>query len=138
MRFIGNVIWFALAGFWLAIAYVIAAVLQAITIIQLPFAVQSLKLAGYVLWPFGRVVVDRPRSNGAISLVGNVLWLVFGGLWLALGHLVAGVLLCLTVIGIPLGIASIKMVPLALLPFGKVVVRAGQVPRDARVVASVR
>ena len=126
MKTIGNVLWLVLAGFWLAVGYVMAALVMVVLIITIPFAVQSLKLAGYALWPFGRTVVER-RGGGAASAVGNVVWLLFAGLWLAIGHLVTGVLLCVTIVGIPFGVANFKMVPLALMPFGKDVVRIGEV-----------
>jgi uncharacterized membrane protein YccF (DUF307 family) len=124
MRTIGNILWLVLAGFWLAISYVLAGVLLCITVIGIPFGIQSFKLAAYSLWPFGRVVVRDPDANAAIGCVGNVLWLVLGGIWLALGHIVTGILLCITIIGIPLGIANFKLVPLALVPFGKSIVSA--------------
>ncbi|MET0325550.1 MAG: YccF domain-containing protein [Ilumatobacteraceae bacterium] len=127
MRTIGNILWFVLAGLWMAIGYVLAGVVQCITIIGIPFGLQSFKLAGYALWPFGRVVVQRLDRDPGLSCVGNVIWLLFGGLWLALGHVVTGVLLCITIIGIPFGIASFKLAGLALVPFGKQVVPAGAV-----------
>ena len=125
MRTIGNLLWLILAGIWLAIGYVFAGVLCCITIIGIPFGVQSFKLAGYALWPFGRVVVHRPDSGG-VSVIANIIWLVLGGIWLALGHVIAGLLLCITIIGIPFGIASFKMAGLALVPFGKEIVDARQ------------
>jgi uncharacterized membrane protein YccF (DUF307 family) len=123
-----------LAGVWLAISYVIAAVLLAITIIGIPFAAQSVKLAGYALWPFGRTLVQSPTRHKGISVVGNVLWFVLAGWWLALEHLIVGALLCLTIIGIPLGVGSFKMAGAALVPFGRKVVRLdelAQLPADA-------
>ena len=128
MRTIGNILWLVLAGFWLAIGYVIAGIVNLVLIITIPFAIQSFKLAGYALWPFGRVVVERPGSDAALSLIGNILWLVFGGIWLALAHVVTGLVLMLTIIGIPLGVANIKMAGLALAPFGRQVVTV----REAR------
>ncbi|MET0909140.1 MAG: YccF domain-containing protein, partial [Ilumatobacteraceae bacterium] len=122
MRTIGNILWFVLAGLWMAIGYVIAGVIQCITIIGIPFGLQSFKLARYALWPFGRVVVQRIDRDPGLSCVGNVIWLLLGGVWLALGHLFTGVLLCITIIGIPFGIASFKLAGLALVPFGKQVV----------------
>jgi uncharacterized membrane protein YccF (DUF307 family) len=124
VRTIGNLLWLILAGIWLAIGYVFAGVLCCITIIGIPFGVQSFKLAGYALWPFGRVVVHRPDSSGGVSVIANIIWLVLGGIWLALGHVIAGLLLCITIIGIPFGIASFKMAGLALMPFGKEIVDA--------------
>jgi uncharacterized membrane protein YccF (DUF307 family) len=122
MRFVLNVIWLMLAGLWLALGYLFAAVLLTITIIGIPFAKQSLKLAGYALWPFGRMLVPSPTRSVGISVVGNILWFVLAGWWLALGHLITGCLLCLTIIGIPLGVARFKMAGAAVAPFGKQVV----------------
>jgi uncharacterized membrane protein YccF (DUF307 family) len=119
-----NVIWLVLAGVWLALAYLLAAILLAITIIGLPFAKQSFKLARYALWPFGWALVQSPTRHETLSTVGNVLWFLLAGWWLALGHLVTGIALCLTIIGIPLGIADIKMAGAALFPFGRAVIRA--------------
>jgi len=124
VRTVLNVIWLVLAGFWLALAYLLAALLLAITIIGLPFAKQSLKLARYALWPFGWALVQSPTRYRTLSTVGNVLWFVLAGWWLALAHLATGIALCLTVIGIPLGIADFKMAGAALVPFGRSVVRA--------------
>ena len=125
MKFVGNLLWLVLAGIWLAIGYVVAGLLMCVTVIGIPFGMQAFKLAGYSLWPFGRTVVDKPTS-GTASAVGNVLWLILAGIWLAIGHLITGVLLCLTVIGIPLGVANFKLVPLALMPFGKEIVPASE------------
>lgn len=121
-----NIIWLVFAGFWMAVGYLLAAVLLAITIIGLPFAKQSLKLGHYALWPFGRALVQSPTRHKGLSTVGNVLWFVLAGWWLALGHLITGVALCLTIIGIPLGIADIKMAGAALVPFGRQIVRASE------------
>ena len=125
LRVVGNILWFLLAGIWMAIGYVLAGIVQCITIIGIPFGIQSFKLAGLALWPFGRVVLERTDRDAALSCLGNVIWLVFSGLWLALGHLITGVVLCITIIGIPFGIASFRLAGLALVPFGKIVVRAG-------------
>ena len=125
LRVIGNILWLVLAGFWMAVGYLVAGVIQCITVIGIPFGLQSFKLAGYALWPFGRVVVQRTDRDPALSCVGNVLWFVLSGWWLALGHVVTGLLLCVTIIGIPFGIASFKLAGLALVPFAKTVVTAG-------------
>jgi uncharacterized membrane protein YccF (DUF307 family) len=118
----------------MAIGYLIAGVVQCITVIGIPFGIQSFKLAGFALWPFGRVVVQRTDRDLALSCLGNLVWLVLGGIWLALGHLVTGVILCVTIIGIPFGIASFKLAGLALVPFGKLVVKAGTpLPANAQV-----
>jgi uncharacterized membrane protein YccF (DUF307 family) len=130
MRTLGNVLWLLLAGWWLALAYVIAGLVAFVLIITIPFGIASFRLAGFVLWPFGRTVIWR-RQAGAWSVIGNVIWLLVVGWELAVGHLVAGLLLCLTVIGIPLGLASWKMVPLALLPLGREIVSLDAVDHDA-------
>jgi uncharacterized membrane protein YccF (DUF307 family) len=124
VRTLLNIIWLIFAGAWMALGYLIAAVLLAITIIGLPFAKQSLKLGGYALWPFGRALVQSPTRHKGLSVIGNVLWFVLAGWWLALGHVLTGIALCLTIIGIPLGIADIKMAGAALVPFGRRVVSA--------------
>ena len=124
MKTLLNIIWLVFAGFWMAVGYLIAAVVLAITIIGLPFAKQSLKLGGYALWPFGRALVQSPTRHKSLSAIGNVLWFVLAGWWLALGHIVTGIALCLTIIGIPFGIADFKMAGAALVPFGRTVVNA--------------
>ncbi len=124
MKTLLNIIWLVFAGAWMALGYLLAAVLLAITIIGLPFAKQSLKLGGYALWPFGRALVQSPTRHKGLSVIGNVLWFVLAGWWLALGHVLTGIALCLTIIGIPLGIADIKMAGAALVPFGRRVVSA--------------
>jgi uncharacterized membrane protein YccF (DUF307 family) len=129
VRAVLNVIWLVLAGFWLALGYVVAGVLMCITIIGIPFGVQAFKLAVYALWPFGRILVPSPTRHRGLSVVANVLWFVLAGWWLALEHLVAGILLCLTIIGIPLGVACFKMAGAALVPFGKEIVRLGDLAR---------
>ncbi len=125
MRLILNVIWLVLAGFWLALGYLLAALVMFILIITIPFALQAVKLAAFAFWPFGRTVVKRPDA-GAPSVVGNVIWLVLAGWWLALGHLITGVLLCVTIIGIPLGLGNFKLIPVSLWPFGREIVSIEQ------------
>lgn len=121
MNFLLNILWLVLSGFWLAIGYLLAAVVMFILIITIPFGVQAVKLASYAFWPFGRTVVRR-HGVRVSSAIGNVLWVVLCGWWLALMHLVTGVLLAITIIGIPLAIANFKLVPVALLPFGREIV----------------
>lgn len=129
MRTVGNILWFLLAGFWLAIGYVVAGIVAFILIVTIPFGIASFRLAGYVIWPFGRTVLWA-RDAGVWSVIGNVVWILVVGWELALAHLVAGALLCLTIIGIPFGIAAWKMVPLALLPLGREVVPIAAAERD--------
>lgn len=127
MRFVLNVIWLLLAGFWLAVGYVIAGIICFILIITIPFGVASFRIANFSLWPFGRVLV-RKRSAGAGSTLGNVIWFVFAGWWLALAHLVTGILQCITIVGIPLGLANFKLIPVSITPLGRDIVSTG----DAR------
>jgi uncharacterized membrane protein YccF (DUF307 family) len=131
MKTLLNIIWLVLAGFWLALGYCLAAIIMAITIIGLPFSKQALKLAGYALWPFGRVLAPSSTRHKGLSVVGNILWFILAGWWLALEHLLVGILLCITIIGIPLGVGAFKMAGAALVPFGKEIVRLGDLSRPA-------
>ena len=120
LRAILNVIWLILCGFWMAIAYAVAGIIcfaLFFLVVTIPFGIAAFRIAGYVLWPFGRTIERHPRA-GIASVIGNVLWIILFGWWLAVGHLVSGVLLCLTIIGIPLGLASFKIIPITLLPLG--------------------
>jgi uncharacterized membrane protein YccF (DUF307 family) len=121
VRVLLNIIWLLLAGLWMAIAYFIAGIICCILIITIPFGLASFRIAGYALWPFGRTAVRRSDA-GVLSAIGNVVWVLVAGIWLAVGHIISGALLCVTIIGIPLGIASFKMVPISLLPLGRVIV----------------
>ncbi|MBV9382183.1 MAG: YccF domain-containing protein [Streptosporangiaceae bacterium] len=125
MRLILNIIWLVLCGWWMAILYALAGVICFILIITIPFGIAAFRIAGYVLWPFGRTIEMR-RSAGFASLIGNIIWVILLGWELAIGHLVSGIALCLTIIGIPLGLANFKMIPISLLPLGVRVVRSGQ------------
>ncbi len=122
MRTIGNVLWFVLAGVWLAISYAVAGLLLCITIIGIPFGIQAFKLAGFVLWPFGRAVVVSSRQTGLLEVLFNLIWLVLFGWGIFVVHIVSGVVLCITIIGIPFGIQSFKLSVLALWPFGRMIV----------------
>ncbi|MBY5162189.1 YccF domain-containing protein [Salsipaludibacter albus] len=127
MNVLLNLLWLVLAGWWLALLYVVAGVINIILIITIPAGIQSFKLAGFALWPFGRAVVPIPGRSPTISAIMNIIWLFTGGFWLAVAHVIAGVLLMITIIGIPLGVASMKMAGLALVPFGKQVVDRSRV-----------
>jgi uncharacterized membrane protein YccF (DUF307 family) len=137
VRFILNVIWLILCGFWMAIGYLFAALIMFILIITIPFALQAVKMASFAFWPFGRTLVRRPDA-GAPSAIGNVIWFLLAGWWLALGHLITGVLLCITIIGIPLGVANFKLIPVSLTPFGREIVPIDEAPGDAIVVPAGR
>jgi uncharacterized membrane protein YccF (DUF307 family) len=128
MRFILNVIWLVLCGIWMAIGYALAGLACFILfflIITIPFGIAAFRIANYVLWPFGRSI-DRRESAGVGSLIGNIIWIILFGWWLALGHLVTGVALCVTIIGIPLGLANFKIIPISLLPLGVEIVPSDQ------------
>jgi uncharacterized membrane protein YccF (DUF307 family) len=127
MKLIGNILWFVLAGIWLAIGYTIAGLLLCITIIGIPFGIQAFKLAGFALWPFGRTVVAASDALGVLDIIFNVLWLFLFGWELFLLSIAAGILLCITIIGIPFGIQAFKMSVLALWPFGQTVVPEDEV-----------
>lgn len=125
MRVILNVIWLVLCGLWMALAYAIAGLVAFVLIITIPFGIAAFRIANYVLWPFGRTIAPR-RGAGVGSLIGNIVWIILFGWWLAVGHLVAGIALCLTIIGIPLGLANFKLIPISLLPLGVRIVPADQ------------
>ena len=121
VRLILNLIWFVLSGLWLAIGYALAGVIMLIPIVTIPFAIASFRLAAFVIWPFGRTIVRKPTA-GAASAVGNVLWFLLAGVWIAIGHVMTSVLLALTIIGIPLAVANVKLAAVALAPLGKDIV----------------
>ncbi len=121
MKTILNVIWFVFSGVWLFLGYVIAGVLSCILIVTIPWGIASFRLANYAAWPFGREVINKPRS-GCLTLIGNVIWLIIAGWWMALLHVITGVLLCITIVGIPLGVANFKMIGICLAPLGKEIV----------------
>ena len=122
MRTLLNIIWFVLSGFWMFLGYVAAGVLLCILILTIPWGIASFRIGAYALWPFGRTIVAKPTA-GVGSFLGNVVWVILAGWWLAIGHILTGVAMCITIIGIPLGIASFKLVPVSLMPLGKEIVR---------------
>ena len=124
MTTLGNILWFVLCGLWMAILYGIAGLLGLILILTIPLGIQAFKLAGYVLWPFGRSVVSQPGASPLWTVIGNVIWVLVIGWWLALAHVIAALLFFITIIGIPFGMANLKLARLALLPFGFEVVDA--------------
>lgn len=122
MRFLGNVIWLIFGGFLTAVEYMVSSFLLMITIIGIPFALQTLKLAVLELWPFGAEVKTRENQPGCLSTVMNLIWLVIGGLWIFLTHVLFGILLGITIIGIPFAKQHFKLAGMALTPFGREVV----------------
>ncbi len=123
MRLILNVIWLVFGGLWLALGYVLAAVICFLLIVTIPFGFASLRIASYALWPFGRTIVDRPGA-GTGALIGNVIWLLLCGIWLAIGHLLSAAAMAVTIVGIPLALANLKLIPVSLVPLGKEIVPA--------------
>ena len=121
MRTLLNIIWLVLSGFWLALGYAAAGVVMMLLIVTFPFGVAAFRLAGFVLWPFGRTVVSKPTA-GAGSTIGNILWFVLAGFWIAIAHVATAIPLALTIIGIPLAWANLKLAVIALAPLGKEVV----------------
>ena len=126
LRLILNLLWLIFgSGIVLAVGYGIAALVCFALIITIPFGVASLRLASYSLWPFGRTLVTRPDA-GIVSGTANIVWVLVAGWWLALSHIVAGIAQCLTIVGIPFGIANFKLVPAAFWPLGRQVVEVGE------------
>ncbi|MDR1880417.1 MAG: YccF domain-containing protein [Tannerellaceae bacterium] len=119
MKVLGNILWLLLGGIVTAVEYLVASLLLMVTIIGIPFGLQTLKLGMLALWPFGSTVVDNANAGGCLSVLMNVIWILIGGIWISLTHLLFGLLLCLTIIGIPFGMQHFKMATLALTPFGK-------------------
>jgi uncharacterized membrane protein YccF (DUF307 family) len=122
MSTVGNILWFVVAGVWLGLGYALAGLLLCLTIIGIPFGVQAFKLASFTLWPFGRAAVPAAGSGGLLEAVFNLLWLVLFGWELFVGHLLAGLVLCLTIVGIPFGLQAFKLSVLSLWPFGRTIV----------------
>ena len=128
-----NLIWLVFGGLWLALGYVVFGVIACIFVITIPFGIASFRIAAYALWPFGRTIVQRPTS-GAMSTLGNIVWFVVAGVWLAIGHIVTAAVQAVTIIGIPLALANLKMIPVSLLPLGKEIVSNDQLRATHRVV----
>ena len=141
MRLLLNLIWLVFGGLFLALGYAIAALVMLILIVTIPFGIAAGRMALFCVWPFGRTLVRR-HDAGLASTIGNVIWFVLAGWWLALGHLVTGVLMCLTIIGIPLGLANFKLIPVSLTPLGRKIIDIDQAYRlgatDAIAVPSER
>jgi uncharacterized membrane protein YccF (DUF307 family) len=129
VRFVLNLIWLVLSGLWLGAGYLVAGVVMCLLVVTIPFGIASFRLANYVIWPFGRTVVRRPGAGGATTLA-NIVWFVLVGAWMALAHLILGIVLCLTIVGIPLGLGNFKLAAVAVAPLGKEIVSTGD-PRVA-------
>jgi uncharacterized membrane protein YccF (DUF307 family) len=132
MRTLLNIIWFIFSGFWLWLAYMLAGIICCLLIITIPWGIASFRMASYAAWPFGRELVDKPTA-GILSFLGNVIWVIVAGWWIALTHVATGILLCITIIGIPLGVANFKLIPVSLMPLGKQIVRKPSRPAEVTV-----
>ncbi|MBO5877226.1 MAG: YccF domain-containing protein [Bacteroidales bacterium] len=119
MKFIGNILWMVLGGFIISLYYALVGLIFCITIIGIPFGMQLFKMAGLALWPFGHDVTPGANDGGCLSLIMNVIWIVLGGIEIALMHVTLGIGFCITIVGIPFGLQHFKMALLALVPFGK-------------------
>lgn len=122
MRILGNIIWLLFGGIITAIEYLISSILLMITIIGIPFGIQTLKLASLALWPFGRTTVVNEQNSGCLSVFMNILWILLGGIWISLSHVIFGVILYITIIGIPFGNQHFKLAAVALVPFGRTII----------------
>jgi uncharacterized membrane protein YccF (DUF307 family) len=127
MRLILNLIWLLFGGLWLALGYLLAAAVCFVLIVTIPFGFAAARIALFALWPFGRTIVDKPGPRPG-ALLGNVLWLLLCGLWLAIGHIVTAAAMAITIIGIPLALANLKLIPVSLMPLGKEIVPVGSEP----------
>jgi uncharacterized membrane protein YccF (DUF307 family) len=121
VRLVLNLLWLILGGLLLALGYAIAGLICFVFVVTIPFGIASFRMASYALWPFGRTVVPKPTA-GVASALGNVIWFVVAGWWLALGHILTAAAQAITIIGIPLAIANLKLVPVSLLPLGHEIV----------------
>lgn len=128
MKLILNLIWFIFGGFFLALGYFLFGILACILIITIPAGVASFRMASFAIWPFGRSVIQPVQGSGGLSTVTNVIWFVIAGLWLAIGHVTTAIAQAITIIGIPLAIANIKMIPVTCFPFGKQIVSSDRIP----------
>lgn len=128
MNFLLNVIWVVFGGFFLALGYFLFGVIACIFIVTIPAGVASFRMAAFAIWPFGRTVVEPVQGTGGFSTLGNVVWFLVAGVWLALGHLTTAAAQAVTIVGIPLAIANVKMIPVTCFPFGRQIVDSDAIP----------
>ena len=136
MRFLLNVIWLVLGGLWLALGYVLFGIIACIFIVTIPFGVASFRMAKYAFWPFGKAVVAKP-SAGVGSGLANVIWFIVAGVWLAISHVTTAIAQAVTIVGIPLAVANLKMIPVTCFPFGKQIVDSDSIPAGQRPLHSI-
>lgn len=123
MNFIGNIIWLIFGGIIIAVEYFVGSIILMLTIVGIPFGLQTLKMASLAIWPFGRDTRVQPRASGCLYIFMNILWLLTGGLWIAITHAIFGLILFITIIGIPFGLQHFKLTAVALNPFGRDIVK---------------
>lgn len=126
LNLILNIIWLVFGGLWLALGYVLAGVICCLLIVTIPFGIASFRIAGYALWPFGRVVVDTQPGMGVFTGLRNVIWFIVAGVWIAIGHVLTAIPMFVSIVGIPLAIANLKMIPVSLMPLGKRIMDSGE------------
>jgi uncharacterized membrane protein YccF (DUF307 family) len=122
MNFLGNIIWLLFGGLLAAMGYFVGGLALCITVIGIPWGLQCFKIAGFVLWPFGKKLINNENNGGCLSLFCNIIWLLCGGLYTALFHIFFGIILFITIIGIPFARQHFKLIELSLMPFGKTVI----------------
>src|SRR5438477_12290982 len=119
MSLIGNIVWLIFGGFLSALGYIVSGLLLCLTIVGIPFGLVAMRIGVATFAPFGKQVVERPNANSALRIVFNIIWLLLFGWGIALAHLAAALVLFVTIIGIPFAIQHLKLIPLALFPFGR-------------------
>jgi uncharacterized membrane protein YccF (DUF307 family) len=134
MRLILNIVWLVFGGLWLALGYFVAGIICFILIITIPFGFAAFRIGMYALWPFGRTIVDKPGPRPG-ALIGNIIWVILFGIWLAIGHVITAVAMALTIIGIPLALANLKLIPVSLFPLGKEIVPVDSLDAPMRAAA---
>lgn len=128
MNFLLNVIWVVFGGFFLALGYFLFGIVACIFIVTIPAGVASFRMAAFAIWPFGRTVVEPVQGTGSFSTLGNVVWFIIAGVWLAIGHITTAAAQAVTIVGIPLAIANVKMIPVTCFPFGRQIVDSDAIP----------
>lgn len=128
MRLVLNIIWFAFGGFALALGYFLFGIIACLFIVTIPAGVASFRMANFALWPFGRSVVQPRRGTGGMSTLSNIIWFIVAGLWLAIGHVATAAAQAVTIVGIPLALANLKMIPVTCFPFGRKIVNSDEIP----------
>lgn len=128
MKLLLNVIWFCAGGFALAAGYFFAGIIACLLVVTIPMGVASFRMASFALWPFGRSVVEPVRGTGAVSAVSNVIWFLVAGVWLAIGHVATAAVQAVTIVGLPVALANLKMIPVTCFPFGRKIVDSDAIP----------